>query len=193
MRLLTIGTFDVPHAGHASFLAKCARITEDITVGVLHDEFVERVKGKPVFGVDDRMWHVELMGYFAVAVRSDNYLHPDLVRSMRPDILAVGSDWADKPYVTTRLGMTHTELAEQETALVYIPYTRGISTTSIIDRVTNHADRSGRGQQETAPGQGTPLHTNPGRTSDPKGHTAVPILFDSEGPFERCSLCGRSG
>ena len=36
--LLTMGTFDVPHVGHAAFLRKCESFADQVIVGVNTDE-----------------------------------------------------------------------------------------------------------------------------------------------------------
>jgi len=42
----TGGTFDLFHAGHSRFLARCAQLG-DVVVSLNTDEFIEEYKGKP--------------------------------------------------------------------------------------------------------------------------------------------------
>jgi glycerol-3-phosphate cytidylyltransferase-like family protein len=49
---------------------------------------------------------------------------------VKPDLVVIGSDWARKDYYK-QMGFTQDWLDERGIGLVYLPYTRGISTTDI--------------------------------------------------------------
>jgi hypothetical protein len=51
-----------------------------------------------------------------------------------PDIIAIGSDWARRDYYT-QMAFDQDWLDERGIALMYIPYTQGISSTAIKERV----------------------------------------------------------
>lgn len=128
--VLTIGTFDIPHAGHARFLRECARFGR-LMVGVNSDDFVLTYKGAlPVFSEVERMNLIRGMGY-------DVFLNDgpgaDLIRRLQPDVLAVGSDWINRDYLR-QIGVTSLDCA-----LVFLPYTDGISTTEIRNRLLSKA------------------------------------------------------
>lgn len=135
MLVLTTGTFDIPHAGHAAFLRKAERLGGRPVVGVLSDNFVEQYKGKrPIYSQAARS---ELV--FEMTGR-----HPHIIERQReffiefgePDntIIAVGSDWATKDYYH-QIGLSPSEVLDLGYTLAYIPYTRGISTSQIVERV----------------------------------------------------------
>lgn len=131
MRVLTIGTFDCVHAGHINLLQKC-KDYGNVLVGVNSDEFIEEYKGKPpLFTYDERKELLENLGY-EVYKNTDN--GSTLIYQINPDILAIGSDWARKDYLS-QIGMTYDELDAMNIHLLYIPYTRHISTTEIKRRI----------------------------------------------------------
>lgn len=131
MNVLTIGTFDVPHMGHAAFLKRCERFGS-VTVGVNSDRFVEGYKGrKPVFTFTERARLIHLLGYEVAANDGAGF---ELIRLVNPDVLAIGSDWLGRDYMG-QIGMTADELGVLGIDLVFVPYTAGISTTEIMVRL----------------------------------------------------------
>ena len=133
-RVLTIGTFDCPHAGHINLLRQCEAYG-DLIVGLNTDDFIVHYKGRPpLFSYDERS---ELLGNLGYTVRPNDDNGSTLIYEVNPDILAIGSDWARKDYLS-QIGMTQDELDYLSIHLVYIPYTKNISTTEIKRRI--HGD-----------------------------------------------------
>jgi len=58
-----------------------------------------------------------------------------MIKGIQPDILAIGSDWARKDYLK-QINMTQDDLDEMNIHLLYIPYTKIISTTEIKKRLS---------------------------------------------------------
>jgi len=135
LEVFTAGTFDLIHAGHVNFLRQCAELG-DVTVVLNTDEFIERYKGKPpVMSYDERF---EVLSEFrSVKKVFPNWANENcaaVVDDLRPDIIAVGSDWARKDYYK-QMGFTQDWLDERNIKLLYIPYTQGISTTELKRRL----------------------------------------------------------
>lgn len=132
--VLTIGTFDVPHMGHAAFLRECERYGDRLVVGVNSDAFVERYKGAtPTFTQDERLRLVGALGY-------DTLLNDgpgrDLVLSVGPQVLAIGTDWAPPKDYYAQIDVSPAELHALGVALVFIPMRpAGISATEIKRRL----------------------------------------------------------
>jgi choline-phosphate cytidylyltransferase len=133
LTLLTIGSFDVPHMGHASFLRRCEVFAdrEHIMVGVNSDAFVERYKGEsPVFTQGERMSLISELGY---RVRVNDGPGRVLIDDVGPDIIAIGTDWAKRDY-HAQIDTPVEYFEEHSIAMLYIPYTPGISTTDLKAR-----------------------------------------------------------
>ena len=130
MRIVTTGTFDIPHAGHAAFLRKAAAFGDELIVGVLSDEFVANYKGIPLYPEGERLALIMELGYRADLTSDQRFFFS----INRADAIAVGSDWARKDYYA-QIGMSQNELDTLGIALIYVPYTHGISTTEILTRV----------------------------------------------------------
>lgn len=131
MNVLTMGTFAVPHLGHAAFLRACERYGT-VTVGVNSDRFVTAYRGeRPMFSERERRTMIEALGYRAVLNDGPG---ADLVRSLRPDVIVVGTDWARRDYLA-QIAMTQDELDGLGIAVAYVPMRPiGISSSEIARR-----------------------------------------------------------
>ena len=133
-RLLTIGTFDLPHIGHAAFLRKCERFADEVIVGVNTDAFVSSFKPEPpVFNQKERSDLIRILGY---SVYINDGPGIALIEQVNPSIIAVGSDWAKRDYYA-QIATPVEYFEENEITLVYIPYTKGISSTALKARLRN--------------------------------------------------------
>lgn len=131
----TGGTFDLLHSGHVNFLKRCSELGS-VVVALNTDEFIAEYKGKPpVMSYEER--EAVLLGLRYVdevtpnAAGSDSRISIDYVS---PDIVAIGSDWARRDYYKQMM-FDQDWLDERGIALLYIPYTQGISTTAIKGRM----------------------------------------------------------
>jgi glycerol-3-phosphate cytidylyltransferase len=136
LRVYTGGTFDLFHVGHINLLKRCKEIAGpdgQVIVSLNTDEFIEKYKGKaPVIKFDDRRTVLESCRYVDYVM--PNYGAADskesIVLAHRIDVVAIGSDWAQKDYYK-QMNFTQDWLDEQNISLIYIPYTKGISSTQI--------------------------------------------------------------
>lgn len=133
--LYTGGTFDLFHAGHAKFLERCSRYGK-VIVSLNTDEFIEEYKGKPpIISFADRAEVLLACRYVFDVI--PNYGGTDstiAIEEVMPDIIAIGTDWARKDYYA-QMGFDQDWLDARQIALCYIPYTPGISSTAIKERM----------------------------------------------------------
>jgi glycerol-3-phosphate cytidylyltransferase len=133
MKALTIGTFDCLHYGHLHLLMRCGDLADEVVVGVNSDRFVMSYKQTPpLFSEIERIYALETLGY---EVELNTSSGRELIESVEPDLLVIGSDWARKDYLA-QIGVTQDWLDERSIIVAYVPYTRGISTTLIKERLS---------------------------------------------------------
>jgi cytidyltransferase-like protein len=132
--LYTGGTFDLFHHGHINFLSVCKEITNGgkLVVALNTDEFV--FKYKKIVPVDNYLKRQEkLLNSKLVDQVIKNIGGQDSkpsILSVAPDFIAIGSDWATKNYYE-QMNFTQGWLDNNNIGLIYIPYTRGISSTQL--------------------------------------------------------------
>lgn len=135
LTVYTGGTFDTFHSGHVNFLRRCAQLG-DVWVSLNTDEFIEAYKGKPpVMSFQERA--DVLMGcrhVVGVVPNMDGADSRTAIETVGPDIIVIGSDWARRDYYA-QMGFTQDWLDARGIMLAYVPYTRGISSTLIKERL----------------------------------------------------------
>ena len=134
--IYTGGTFDLFHAGHVAFLQRAAELGE-VVVALNTDEFIVEYKSKaPVMTYAER--RAVLLGCKWVSQVVPNAGGADsriAIDQVKPDYIIVGSDWARRDYYY-QMGFDQDWLDERGIGLIYIPYTDGISTTAIKQRLS---------------------------------------------------------
>jgi glycerol-3-phosphate cytidylyltransferase len=133
--IYTGGTFDLYHAGHAKFLRRCSELGS-VTVSLNTDDFIEAYKGKPpVLSYADRAEVLLSSRYVDRVVPNSGGADSRIaIEAVTPDIIAIGTDWARRDYYA-QMGFDQDWLDDRGIALIYIPYTHGISSTAIKERM----------------------------------------------------------
>ena len=135
----TGGTFDLFHSGHVNLLNRCKEIAGEygsVVVSLNTDEFIEKYKGRPpVCSTDERMAVLEACRYVDHVVLNVGGTDAKIaIEIVKPDYIVIGSDWAKKDYYA-QMGFTQDWLDERSIGLVYVPYTKTISSTDIKGRM----------------------------------------------------------
>ncbi len=138
-KVLTVGTFDMPHSGHVKLFERCRKLADlvggEVVVGVNTDEFVEKYKGaKPVYSYAERYAIVASNKYVDRVIRNDAAILERMLINEKPTFLIIGSDWAKKDYYR-QIGVSEDWLQKNGTMLIYVPYTEGVSSTQLKERL----------------------------------------------------------
>jgi len=131
------GTFDLFHYGHARFLEQCAQHGK-VIVAINTDDFCDRYKRKPVLTLGERIESVRSCRWVDDVITNigdeDSGLTIDTIRDKEVKYIAHGDDWTGASLID-QLGISQEWLDERDISMLYIPYTKGISTSDIIGRV----------------------------------------------------------
>jgi len=131
----TFGIWDLFHRGHLRLLKRAKALGDILIVGVATDRLAEEYKRKPIIPLEQRMEIVEGIRYVDAVVSYDSLDVTALLKNLDVDVMVVGEDWGgfseQKKY--------RIYLEENNKRLIRIPYTQGISTTAIRERVIEEA------------------------------------------------------
>lgn len=135
----TGGTFDLFHSGHVNLLKRCREIagpTGIVVASLNTDDFIWQFKNKkPVCSEDERAEVLASCRYVDKVVMNvggaDSRIAIDQVK---PNYIVVGSDWAERDY-HAQMGFDQKWLDDRGIGLVYVPYTKTISSTDIRGRM----------------------------------------------------------
>jgi len=129
--VFTNGCYDLLHVGHLRLLESARALGDALVVGVNRDASVRRLKGKhrPFVPFEERASIVAGLEAVDWVIGFDEDTPETLVRSLRPDVLVKGGDWALE------------SVAGRETIearggrVVRVPLVSGRSTTALAERM----------------------------------------------------------
>ncbi|MEK0157994.1 adenylyltransferase/cytidyltransferase family protein [Pseudoalteromonas piscicida] len=138
-RVLALGYFDLLHPGHLTYLSLAKSHGDYLVVGVAPDAFALKSKGRaPVMEQDERLSIVKALACVDKAVlvgapMADTERAANWIIQQRVNLVICGDEWQHTP----RWQALETALAPHNIRVVYIPYTQGISSTKIKERIQN--------------------------------------------------------
>ena len=131
----TCGVFDMFHVGHLNLLEKCKSMCDYLIVGVCNDDYVRNIKHKePVYSEQDRVRILEALKVVdraelvTIEETNDKIL---AIEKFHFDVLFSGDDWKG----SERYQKTEEQFKKYGAFIEYFPYTRGISTTQIKEKI----------------------------------------------------------
>jgi len=132
-RIYVSGTFDLLHWGHIE-LFKRAKAFGTVIVSVNKDEFTERYKRKPILTLLERMKMLEGIKYVdeVIVNEGDEDSRISIIKSRATHILH-GDDWTGESLMK-QMGFDEQWLIDNNIKLLYVPYTKEISTSEILNR-----------------------------------------------------------
>lgn len=125
---------DIIHHGHINII-RVARELGTLTVGLLTDQAIARYKRVPLSTFEERKRVIEnIVGVDRVIAQdTDDYL--PAIEALRPHFFVHGDDWKTGIQAEKRARVIAT-MAQWGGIVVEPPYTRGISTSQLIQHVT---------------------------------------------------------
>ena len=102
IKVFVNGTFDLLHRGHLELLNYAKSFGDVLYVGIDTDERVKCNKGlsRPIYTLEERVFMLKNLKAVDIVLcfSSDKSLE-GLVKTIKPDIMVVGSDWRDKSVI----------------------------------------------------------------------------------------------
>lgn len=130
----TDGVYDMFHVGHLNMIEAAKKECEFLIVGVHSDDVVETYKHRrPIINENDRKRIIESMKGVDKAVINQFRDKMKLWELYHFDVIFIGDDWKG----TERWIQFEKDLAKVGVDVVYVPYTKGISTTEIREKIMN--------------------------------------------------------
>ena len=126
-RVFVNGTFDILHRGHLELL-NYAKSFGYVIVGIDTDECIKEKKGpsRPIHNQEERKFLLEnLRSVDEVIFFSSEPEFEELIKSLKPDIIIVGSDWKEKSTIKTYY----------DGELIFFDRREEYSTTKTIHRI----------------------------------------------------------
>ncbi len=129
--VFTSGSWDLFHVGHLKILERSKALGDYLVVGVSTEELIAEYKGlPPVIPFEERMRIVGSIHCVDKVVKQTVLTEIAQLKKYRVDIVTIGNDWKGK-----HLDGLEWMKSQKGKKVVYFPYTRGVSTTSIKRKI----------------------------------------------------------
>jgi len=140
--VFTNGCFDLIHGGHIGLFRRAKKRGDALIVALNSDASVRRIKGpeRPVFPLQERLEILSAVADVDYVTWFAEDTPRKIIAALVPDVLVKGGDWGAGEIV----GRAEVEAAGGK--VVRVPYLKGHSSTSIIDRILRNF--RGRGMRD---------------------------------------------
>jgi len=140
--IFTNGCFDLLHKGHVTYLAKAAEEGTRLIIGLNSDQSVrEQGKGddRPINDEQARALVLAALGFVDAIIFFEAQTPLDLIRELRPDVLAKGADYdPDETDKNSKKYIVGSDIVKGYGGKVKaIQLVDGFSTTSIVNKMKN--------------------------------------------------------
>ena len=126
IKVITYGTFDLFHIGHLNLLKRAKKLGDFLIVAVSSDEFSKNKGKTPVFPLQQRVEILNSIKYVdQVIIENDWDQKVGDIKKYDVDIFVMGDDWQGK-----------FDFLKEHCKVIYLPRTKGISTTQIKKKLT---------------------------------------------------------
>lgn len=124
----TQGVYDMFHVGHLNLINNAKLQCEYLVVGVNADKLVQEYKNKtPVICEEERRLIVESIKSVDEAIIAYTLDKVEQLKHIGFDAVFIGDDWIGNP----RWKKTKDILAEMGVDVVFLPHTKGVSSTGL--------------------------------------------------------------
>lgn len=128
----TAGVYDLFHIGHLKLLKNAKGMCDKLVVGVTTDELTSYKGKSAVIPFEDRVEIVRACRYVDAVVPQYDMDKLTMCKKLGASVMFVGDDW----YGTEKWKNYEEEFAREGIRIVYFPYTSGVSSTTLRDKVT---------------------------------------------------------
>lgn len=133
--VFTNGCFDLLHPGHIHLLNQARQAGDRLVVGLNTDASIKSIKGpsRPIVSEQDRADVLAALGSVDLVILFDEDTPLNLIKSLKPDVLAKGADYTIDQVVGAEVVKAYGGQVR------LIPLLKGHSTTSIVNKLNGRS------------------------------------------------------
>jgi len=133
--IYTAGSYDLMHFGHLNILKKAKALGNYLIVGVSTDSLIARYKEmKPIICFSDRVAILKELKCVDKVIKQEKFFDIKQLKQYNIDTIVLGDDWKNKSF--PELDKC---LKELNIKMIYVPYTRRLSTSKIKEKIIRNA------------------------------------------------------
>lgn len=126
---------DIIHPGHMNILKEASSYGE-VIVGLLTDQAIASYKKIPLMSYEERFSIIDGIKYVSKIVKQDTLDYTNNLMDIKPKYVVHGDDWTTGIQKNVRKEVIEV-LKGWDGELVEVPYTKGVSSTSVREKLGN--------------------------------------------------------
>lgn len=133
--IYTTGTYDLFHFGHLNILLKAKALGNYLIVGVSTDKLIKQYKGiKPIINYKDRIAIIKALKCVNKVIKQSSFFDITQLKKYKINTIVLGDDWKEKTFPELEKC-----LKELNIKMIYVPYTKRLSTSYIKEKIIRNA------------------------------------------------------
>lgn|SRR5574337_30616 len=128
----TTGVFDLFHIGHVNLLRNAKSLCDKLIVGVTVDNLVAYKNKRAVIPFSERIEVVKACRYVDAVISQESLDKLEAWKKLKFDVVFVGDDW----YKSERWEELESAFSEIGVRIVFFPYTKGTSSTTVNETLS---------------------------------------------------------
>jgi len=131
----TCGSYDLFHFGHLNILQKAKRLGDILIVGVSSDSLISKYKEiKPIVCYKDRVAIIKELKCVDKIIKQETFFDIKQLKRYNISTIVLGDDWKNRDFPELKKC-----LKELNIKMIYIPYTKRLSTSLIKKKIIKNA------------------------------------------------------
>jgi glycerol-3-phosphate cytidylyltransferase len=131
----TAGSFDLMHFGHLNILKQAKTLGSYLIVGVSTNSLIVKYKGlEPIISYKDRVAIIKELKCVDKVIKQSAFFDVNQIKKYKISTIVLGDDWRRKDFPELEKC-----LKELNIKMIYVPYTKRLSTSKIKEKIIRNA------------------------------------------------------
>ena len=133
--IYTAGSFDLFHYGHLNILLKAKELGDILIVGVSTNKLIKKYKKiNPIIKYKERVLIIKNLKCVDKVIQQKSFFNEKQLKKYNIDIIVLGSDWKNTSFPELEKLLTNLKIK-----MVYIPYTKHLSSSKIKEKIIRNS------------------------------------------------------
>jgi len=133
--IYSAGSFDLFHGGHLNILLKAKKLGDYLIVGVSTNKLIKKNKGlPPIVAYRDRVSVIKALKCVDKVIKQASFFDIKQLKKYHIYAIVLGDDWKNKKFPELKKC-----LKELNIKIIYIPYTKRLSSSYIKEKIIRNA------------------------------------------------------
>lgn len=133
--IYTSGSYDLFHYGHLNIILRAKKLGDKLIVGVSTNKLIKQYKKcEPIINYNDRVAIIKSLKSVDKVIKQEKFFDIKQLKPLNITHIVLGDDWKNKKFPELE-----TCLKSLNIKMIYVPYTKRLSTSKIKEKIIKHS------------------------------------------------------